>query len=71
MIDDGQLEECSLQRRGTRVSHDLKHVQLNRVCVTQIAEATLLSVRGNRGVTNENEFVIDVLYIVHKSMKVT
>ena len=42
-----------------------------RVCVTAIAEATLLSVRDNRGVTNENEFVTDVLYKVHKSMKVT
>ena len=42
-----------------------------RVCVTEIAEATLLSVRDNRGVTNENEFVTDVLYIVHKTMKVT
>ncbi len=42
-----------------------------RVCVTEIAEATLLSVRGNRGVTKENEFVTDVLYIVHKTMKVT
>ena len=41
------------------------------MCVAQIAEATLLSVRDNRGVRNENDFVIDVLYIMHKSMKVT
>ena len=41
------------------------------MCVRQIAEATLLSVRDNRGVTKENELVTDVLYIVHKTMKVT
>ena len=39
--------------------------------MTEIAEATLLSVRDNRGVTNENEFVAYVLYILHKSMKET
>ena len=42
-----------------------------RLCVAEIVEATLLSVHDNRGVTTENEFVTDMLYIVHKSMKVT
>ena len=45
---------------------------IGSTCVRdEIAETTLLSVRDNRGVANENEFVRAVLYILHKSMKVT